>query len=607
MLKSPVTALSIGVAGAVLFASHDAHAQRRPMQEFTRQELLVSNLEVDSGVTLRTARRVADALASRLDDLVDDQEVHVVPRNQVRFQLTFASYNPDSAVSRDDLRALGQQLRVDELVVGTLGPTPNGMRLSARLILVRDERLVQPLPAVIGTDPDKMAAELAPSIVTLRRQMPHQRRCENHLREGRARQAVDAARAGIAVVPSGVFVRTCLVIALRHAGAPAALVLDEARAVLALDPGSAHAIEAAAVALDSLRRRDDAADMWLRLVATDSTNVELIGRVGWALAFGGNLHRAEPLIARASSAHPQNMNLLRQHWYIAFENRNWPAAVEAGDALLAKDALSAGDATFFLKLATAYRANDQPVKAVEIASRGVTLFPSNARLYALYTQFVRAEADSAIPRGLALFPASAELLAMNAQVLRLAGRIAESLESSRLAVAIDSTLPQGHLMVAHAEMELGRPDTALAWLRRGLSRGEDSTLVAQFALSRGNGIFRAASGTGSRDDLRLAMGFLAFADSVRPSDQTKFLLGAAAFSVAQSALTDAPAVAEKTQSCELARLGAETIRVARSNLEAGQDAARDAARQYLEYLGTLQPYVEQQLERFCDPDAPRGH
>ena len=606
MLKWPVTALAVGVTGATLFASADAKAQGRPVQEFTRQELLVSNFGVDSGVTLGEARRVADALASRLDDLVDGPEARVVSRRDVRFQLVSAAYSPDSALTRGDLRVLGQKLRADELIVGTLRRTARGMRLSAQLVLTRDERFVQPLPIVVGSDADAMAAELAPSIVALRRQIPHERRCENHLRAGRGRQALDAARAGIAVVPIGALVRTCFVIALRHVGSPAALVLDEARALLALDAGNAHALEGAAVALDSLGQRDEAGDMWLRLVATDSTNVDLIGRVGWGLTFGGNALRAEPLIARASAAHPANLNLLRQLWFIAFENDNWPVAVEAGERLLAEDELAVGDPTFFLKLATAHRAHGQPFKAIEIASRGVTGFPTNARLYALYTQFVRAEADTAIPRGLALFPESAELLAMNAQVLRSAGRVAESLESFRLAVTIDSTLPQVHLLLAQAALELGQPDSALTWLRRGLTRGEDSTLVAQFALSKGNGILRAASDTGSRGDLRLAMRFLGLADSLQPSVQTKFLLGSAAFSVTHGALTDAPAAVEKTRSCDLARLGAESIHVARSSLEAGKDAAPDAARQYLEYLGTLQPYVEQQLTSFCDP-APPSH
>jgi hypothetical protein len=81
-------------------------------------------------------------------------------------------------------------------------------------------------------------------------------------------------------------------------------------------------------------------------------------------------------------------------------------------------------------------------------------------------------------------------------------------------------------------------------------------------------------------------------------------MGAAAFSVAQSALTDAPATTDKVDGCELARLGAEMLTVAVSSMEAGQEVAPEAARQYLDYLGKLRPYADRQLEVFCVSGQP---
>jgi tetratricopeptide (TPR) repeat protein len=594
--------LGIAFAGAVLLiAPCIAGAQKRPPQEFTRQELLVANFHVDSGADLRIARRVADAVRSRTDKLSDDKEVNVISGADIRAELTKASFPTDSALPRSELRLLGSKFRMDEFVEGTVERAPGGVRLRSQLVLVRDERFIQPLPLVSGREPDKIADQVAKSLISLRAQIPYERRCENHLREGRSADAIRSAREGIALVPRGTLVRICLVMALRTTPVPALTLLEEAKAILALHPESAHALEAAAIALDSLHRREEAASMWLRLVATDSLNVGLIERVVWALAFGGNSRQAEPLIMQASEDHPENLQLLRQRWHVLSENKRWPGAIEAGELVLARDTSVVRDSTFFLKLATAYRANKQPFKSIETVSRGVALFPGDARLYALYTQFVRAEADTVIPRGLNLFPKSAELLALNAQLLRSRGKVAESLEASRMAVALDSTITQGELMIAQAEMELGRPDSALASLRRALSRGEDSAVVAQFALSKGNAISRAANGTKSRDDFRLAMRFLAFADSVRPSVQAKFLMGAAAFSVTQSALSDAPAATDKMQSCVLARLGAETLPLAVTSIGAGQEVAPEAAKQYLDYLGKLQPYLDKQLEVFCIP------
>ena len=601
-----MTSLKVVVAVAVLvLAGADvAGGQRRPAQEFTRQELLIANFQLDSGADLRLGRKLADAIRSRMDKASNGRELNVISGSDIRYELTRSSFAPDSALPRADLRILGGNLRADELLVGTVERAGSGVRLRSELVLVRDERFVQPLPPVTGTEPDRIADQVVKSLVALRAQMPYERRCENHLREGRATEAVRAAREGVAAVPRGTLVRTCLVMALRSAGVPAPTLLEEARAVLALHPASAHALEAAAVALDSLRRRSEAADMWLRLVATDSQNVTLIERVVWALAFGGNAARAEPLILRAAGSHPDNLQLLRQRWFVFTEIRRWPLAIEAAELLLARDSAVTADPTFFVKLASAYRANAQPYKSIETVSRGVALFPGDARLYALYAQLVRAEADTVIPRGLALFPRSAELLALNAQLLRARGRVAESLEASKLAVALDSTLIQGEMMIAQAEMELGRPDSALASLRRALARGEDSAVVAQFALSKGNAISRAANGTKSREDFRLAMRFLAFADSVRPSVQARFLIGAAALAVTQSALADAPGLPDKGHRCELTRLGAEMLPVAVSGLGAGQEVAPDAARQYLDYLGKLQPYVDKQLEVFCVAAGP---
>jgi len=191
------------------------------------------------------------------------------------------------------------------------------------------------------------------------------------------------------------------------------------------------------------------------------------------------------------------------------------------------------------------------------------------------------------------------LLAMQAKELRARGQLAEALAASRQALSVDSTLDRGELMIAQGEIELGRPDSALVALRRALVRGEDTALVAQFALGRGNALLKAANGTKTRDDFQLAMRFLALADTLRRTPQSAFLLGVAAYSITQSALSDAPKMTEKTQSCELSHLGAETLPVARAGLEAGQEVSPEAAKQFLDYLGQMEPYVQRQIDAFC--------
>ena len=595
-----IRALQLWVLAALVPAAIAQGQRRRPVREFTRQGILVTNFTPVDRADARLGRRAADAVRSRIGKLADRRDLDVISGEIVRAELDQGGFPPDSVLEPFLVASLGRRLRADEYVIGAVGRTASGIRLTGRLVLIRDTRLRQPLPPAIAPTLDAAADQLARSVVAARAQLDDQRRCENALRDLQGARAIQSARAGIAEYPGSTIARTCLVWALRSTGAPATDVLSTARELLALDDGNAHALEAAAVSLDSLRRPNEAADMWLRLVETDTADRTLTERVLIALVEGGNARRAEPLAVRAWAASPQYLPFVRHAWRIAVRNRSWPQAIRAGETLLATDSAARADPTFFLRLATAYKSNEQPFKAIEIAVRGVSAFPKEGRLYALYTQFVKAEADTAIGRGLSLFPQNAELLALNAKELRARGKLAEALESSRLAVAADSTLPQGELMVAQTEMDLGRPDSALASLRRALARGEDSTAVAQFALGKGNTLYRAASGTKSSADFRLASRFLAFADSLRPLPTSRFLLGAAALGVVQTTLTEAPKLGDKVRGCEFARSASEMVPIARAGLEAGREMFAEAAQQSLEYLTQLEPYAKQQLAVFCE-------
>jgi tetratricopeptide (TPR) repeat protein len=598
---------------ALMLSARSAAAQRRQAPEFTQQGILVTNFWVAGKETpsfakadMRFGRKAGDAVRDRLAHLVNKREARVIDGRDVRESLILSSLSVDTVLSIADLRPHGEYFRADEAVLGLVTRSANTITLEANLVLLRDPRMRQPILPVTSNDLDRAAEQLALRLNDARLQLKFQRRCENFLRLGEGARAIQAARDGIAANNRAALARTCLVTALRATGAPAADVLQEAQGVLAIDREAFHALEAAAEALDTLRRRDEAAEMWLRLAATDSTNLELIERVVWSMAEGSNSRHAEPLIVRVSDRYPDDLRLMRQKWRVANDNRHWPLAVASGEKLLAMDSTARADSLFFLRLATAYRANGQMFKAVETVARGVATFPKDARLYALYTQFVKEEADTVISRGIALYPNSAELLALSAKDLRSKGKVAEALDASKKAVELDSTIAQGRLMVAQAEIDLGRPDSALVTLRHAVVAGEDRNAVAQFALSKGNVLFRAANGTKTRADFQLAMRFLAFSDSLKSTPQTKFLLGAAALSVAQTALTDAPNIKLKEESCVMSHLGADTIPLARASLEAGQDVSPEATKQFLEYLDQISPYADKQIAAFCVTGAPQS-
>jgi len=581
--------------------------RKQGVPEFTRQGLLIVNFAPGPGADLRLGRRAGDAVRSRVGKLSNKREVDVIDGGAIRDQLERAGMPTDSAFSLDDIHAIGVFFRTDEYLSARVAKTASGFHLTGQLVLVRDEHLRQPIPDAIASTLDSAAQLFAKEIAAARTQLIPERRCENSLREGHGAAAIAAAKAGVTVYPRSTIARTCLVWALRQASGPEipAELLGVARAMLAMDSVNPHALEGAAIALDSLRRRSEAAEMWFRLQRTDTANVDLGLRVSNALFDGGNSRRAEPLIVSLADAYPDDVRLIEQKWRITYENKSWTRAIDAGEALLVKDSTARADSTFYLRLGTAYHEANRPYKAVETLAHGVSLFAGDARLYSLYAQFIKAEADTVFPRGLALFPQSSSLLALNAKELRARGKLAESLDASKRALAIDSTMPQGQLMVAQLEMELGRPDSALVTLRHAVFTGEDSSLVAQFALSKGNGLYRAANGTKTSADFTLALRFITFADTVHSTEQSRFLAGAAAFGVVQSALTEAAKLKDKTESCRLVHVSTEMMPVARTGLHAGEQSFADAAKQSLEYLDQLDPYIRQGLTAFCGESPTR--
>jgi tetratricopeptide (TPR) repeat protein len=589
--------LSLALAGVL-----PAQRGKKAPQEFTKQSLLIVNFAPGPGADIRFARQGADAVRSRAAKLISNkQEVEVIDDRAVEDALWRAGFNPDSAYAITGIRPLARQMRADEFVIGTVTRTGNAATISGELILTRDEHMRQPIPEVSGPKLDSAAALFARALHAARAQMTNERRCENALHDGDAQRAIATTREAIAAYPRATVARMCLVYALSQTHAPPGDVLAITRQVLAIDSNNVHAIEYSAMALDSLRQRDEAAQMWLRFARTDTSDLDLAVRVAYALSDGGNTKTAEAFTTAMAQAHPEDLRFHQQKWRASYDNKSWPHAIEAAETLLERDSIARGDSTFFLKLATAYRASDKPLKAIEILARGVTSFPKDQRLYSLYAQYVKAEADTVVPRGLALFPKSADLAVMNAKELKARGKVEESLDATKHAVELDSTMQQGRLMIAQLEMELGRPDSALVTLHRAIAGGEDSTLVAQFALSKGNTLYRAANTTKASNDFLLAYRFLTFADTVKSTMSSKFLVGATALGVAQAALTEAAKVPDKTEACRLVHLGADMVPVARTGLTAGADAFGDAAKQSLDYLTELEQYIAPSTNAACGP------
>ena len=580
MLLRPVLILG-------LFAVASAGAQ----QKYTTQIMIVPAFK---GSDRGLGGKAGDVVRGRVAGAFPKAELRVVSGGDMDDWLRRSGFEENVVLSEGELKELAKKFRADERILGTVTRSGGKVRIDAALTLIRDQRLSQPLAGEAATV-DAAADAVAKEAIAARAQLVPLRQCENFNREGKSKEAASAAAAGIAAFSRAVPARICLLAALHRIDAKPDSVAAVARAVLDVAPDNPIALEDLAQAYDALGKTADAARNWVHLLATDSTSEELTERVVNALSREGNTKLAQPLIDRGTELHQDNLMLLKLRWLVHLANADWKGAITSGVALLARDPATQADPEFYGRLANAYRADSQPTRALATAASGVSKFPANAPLYIVYLQLLHTEGAAALPRGLAAFPENAELHVLAAQNLKTSGNATGALEETKRALAADPKLPHGFLQLAQLEFDVGQIDSAYVAMQEAAKYGEDSTTVAQFALARGNSLYKSATGTQKREDFQRAIKFLELAEHIAPSPQAKFLLGASALSVSQSAATEAPTA----KSCELTKLADSSLTEAEINLVGGGSVAPDAAKTYLDYVAKLRPYIADQMKSLC--------
>jgi len=568
-----------------------AVASAGAQQKYTTQIMIVPAFRSsDRGL----GGKAGDIVRGRVAGAFPKAELRVVSGGDMDDWLRRSGFEENVVLSEGELKELAKKFRADERIVGTVARANGKVRIDATLSLIRDQRLSQPLGAEAATI-DAAADAIAKEAITARAQLVPLRQCENFNREGKSREAAVAAGAGIAAFPRAVPARICLLAALHRIEAKPDSIASVARAVLDVAPDNPIALEDLAQAYDALGKTSEASRHWVHLLATDSTSEDLTERVVNALSREGNAKLAQPLIDRGTDLHQDNLMLLKLRWLVHLANSDWKGAITSGEALLSRDPATQADPEFYGRLANAYRADSQPTHALATAASGVAKFPKHAPLYIVYLQLLHNESAAALPRGLAAFPDNAELHVLAAQSLKTSGNASGALEETKRALAANPNLPHGFLQLAQLEFDVGQVDSAFAAMQDATKHGEDSATVAQFALARGNSLYKAATGTQKREDFQRAIKFLELAEHIAPSPQAKFLLGASALSVSQSAATEAPT----SKSCELTKLADSSLTDAEINLVAGGSVAPDAAKTYLDYVAKLRPYIADQLKALC--------
>lgn len=514
--------------------------------------------------------QAAEAIRARLTRDVQPRNLFVIPKNDIYNTLQASGYSTTEALGANDAKALANLLRADHYIDGTVSKTSfGGVRIDARLVLARDNTVSQLLPPAEGAKLDQSAAALSKSIQNAMRQLEGEAKCYSLARDQKWSEAIAAARSAISAYPQGTIAMICLGNSFFGMNQQDS-VLAVATRISAIDPKNIPALKWAAD-IYSQRKDPREVDALLALLAADPTNLKTLDQVLNALAISGQAKRAVPFIQEMLRNNPGDPALLHTAWLVLLAAQEYPLAVQTGQELIRLDT-AAADTLYYLKLAGAFTAMTQLQQAAQSLSEAVAKYPNNSTLLAVY-----------------------------AQTLQNTGQSARAAEVIRRALAVNPKAEGGYALLATSLAASGQWDSVFNVIDRGVSAGADKALLAKIALKLGNDSYRAGNASKNRADFQRAQRFLQLSDRLDGSATAKFLLGAASFSVGQSAVNEAQDIAKsnKPHACELARLARDSFAMAQDNVPAGLQEFRDAAVQLLNAIPQFTPAVTAQIKAYC--------
>jgi predicted Zn-dependent protease len=548
----------LAIATLVASAPLAASAQSRPAAPVPH--LMVTTFAAsEPGLGVQAA----EAIRAQITRNLDDKKLLVISKKDVDATLNASGYSTTESLASNDARALAVLLRADEYMEGTVTKTPAGVKVDARLVLARDNSIQQPLPSAEAARLDQAAQIVAKNYVAARAQLDAEKNCANLFRAGKYKEAEQAARAGLAKYPNATIAGVCLGNAF-NAQNQTDSVLAVALRILAIDPRNISALRWEA---DIYQTRKDprAIQALTQLLAADPSNDKLRDQVVNDLAASGQATLAVPIIQEALRNNPGEPKLLRTAWLVFLAAKQYDLAVATGADMIKADT-AAADTTYFMRTAAAYAAANQYQKAADALAAGAVKFPNNATI-----------------------------LMNEASALSKAGNNAAALTAARRAVTLNPKVDGGYAQLALIYGAMNQPDSVMSIIRLASSNGGDKSTLAKVALSQGNAAYKAGNASKNRADLQRAMLFLKLSDQLDPSKDAKFLLGVSAFSVGQSAITEA----QTSKSCPLARLAKESFGTAQENVPAGLESYADAAKQILNAIPQYMPATDEMVKRYC--------
>lgn len=566
-LKARIGKSGLSVALLTLLAAAPLAAQGK-----TGDRVMIPTLQSadkDLGV------QAAEAIRNQLTKQTNLRDLVVVPKNDINNSLISSGYSTTEALAPGDAKALATLVRAPQYIEGTVARTPTGYKIDARLIITRDMTKGQILASAQAGKLDDAASQVAREIKDARKQLPAEEQCHNNVVQGKYQEAVAAARQGLNGNPNANILGICLAEAYNGLKNQDSVVAVAER-VSASDPRNTPALKMLA---EAYRARNDTTkrlEVLSRLAAADPTNIRLLQDVVNEYAAMGHAPQAIPLVRDLLQNNPGDPALLNLAWLVylnaagldtvpATRTATYEAAINVGLELARVDT-SAATADYYTRLAAAYTTINQPQKASEVASLAAKKFPNDPKL---------------------------SLITANS--LYKSGQLQQAVDAAKRAVTADPKNAQAYYLLATIQGALNQYDDVVTTLNTAKTNGADPNVLSQLALQQGSNAYKAGQASKDRADFQRAIKFLQLSDQLQSSADAKFLLGASAFSLGQSATIDA----NERKSCDLARMARDAFNLASMNLPAGGQKYPTEAAQLMTAIPQFTPAVDNEVKRFC--------
>jgi tetratricopeptide (TPR) repeat protein len=558
-----MVALFVGTVASGAFATMHAQTQTLQRGQTAGPRFMVPTFRsTERGVGLQAA----EAIRERMGQDFQLKTLWIVPKSDIMTTLVNSGYSTTEALSSNDARALAQLLRAEEYVEGNVEKTPTGYRVTANMLLVRPDGMVQPLPPIDVAKVSDAAKGVSSAVEAARKQVEPTKKCIDLYRAKNYAGALAEARKGIAAYPNAVMPRVCMaeIYNDQKLGADSMIAISEA--ILKIHKDNKRALAFAADAYAEKKMEDKQIEALTRLISLDPTNTRLQTQVVNILAGSGKAALALPIVDDAVKNNPGDASLVKLQWLVHFAAKDIKGALVIGEEMVKLDTASA-DTSFFIRESAGYAADSQFKKASETLARGRAKFPNNMSIASTYVQ-----------------------------LLIQTGQTAQAIEVAKGILKENPKIPGIWLPIAKAQSDAGAPpDTVMASLRSAVAAGDSAGLVATYATGLGQAEQKKAVAAKDVDGFRRALTYLQFSDSVQQTPAAAFLQGATHLQKGQALLEQA----REKKSCDMAKEATQDFTDAQIFIPRGAAQFRNEAGQLMTALQQLSPYGDQMVKALC--------